>query len=873
MFRYVRWIPLEVLLLALLLPGRFHAQPYPEAQRVPALGVNLPPEALDNEALLHRLARGPLRLVRFTLPWAEVELEPRVYRWGPWDRRLEALRRLGLTPVLVLDTTPRWARAPEDAPNLHAPPARPEDLAAFAAAVAQRYGSWVTYYQVWDEPNIAPHWGHREADPFGYVRLLQLTALALRRSDPDARILSAGLAPTLDPGRVNRNDLAYFRAFLDLGGAEWVDIVAWEPYGFRSPPDESPGQTRLNFRRTELARALLDRRGYGSVPMWGVAFGWNAIPGSPWEGVGVERQALYARQAVHWSGAHWPRVPVLLWTHAFPSASPEDPVRGFALWDPDLTPRPVGRALEAFPFTPLSPPPRREAPLWLPRGRGERFDVWVSGTAVTLEVGGGPRWHTWWVEVDGEPANGLPHVKGHAYLNLYAPRSLRETRVIAHDLPPGRHHVVLVSGPGDPVWPLWRVLSGRVDDGPPLGLQFAGALLFLPLIWWLLGRIPFLKGGWPRAVRGLVVLAGLTLPFASRPLSWGHGVFLLPEVVLQLAVPAAVFTLWRRRDALQWAPISPHSGVRWGIAWVGALLLAHAWFHRGEGAVWVALRARLLFPFLLYVLLRGGDEETRRAFSRALVLGGSVLAAWALADGVWHGVLWTDGVPRVRAFFGSPNHLALVLVRVLPFALFLRHAQGRRRWGGTWGLGLMGVALALTFSRGAWVLAVPVLLGLWWQGRFHGRKRWLWGGIVVLGLLLTAYRGGETGHARWLIWQGTARLVLDAPWLGIGWGRFTLLYPRYALPSAWREPLIYHAHNVLLTTAAWVGLPTTLILGGLWVRVLGRRPAAPLERAAWVSLWAGMAFGWVDAFWALEDLAYLTAVALALLSPPPHSNQ
>ncbi len=108
-----------------------------------------------------------------------------------------------LVPLVVLDGSPAWARAEQDrAPvdNPLAPPADPDDMARFAAAFATRYGDKVRYYQVWDEPNIAPHWGNHWIEPVAYAQLLKAVAPAIRAADPDAVIATAALAPTTDRG-------------------------------------------------------------------------------------------------------------------------------------------------------------------------------------------------------------------------------------------------------------------------------------------------------------------------------------------------------------------------------------------------------------------------------------------------------------------------------------------------------------------------------------------------------------------------------------------------------------------------------------------------------------------------------------------------
>jgi O-antigen ligase len=56
----------------------------------------------------------------------------------------------------------------------------------------------------------------------------------------------------------------------------------------------------------------------------------------------------------------------------------------------------------------------------------------------------------------------------------------------------------------------------------------------------------------------------------------------------------------------------------------------------------------------------------------------------------------------------------------------------------------------------------------------------------------------------------------DHPWLGVGPDNFLYQYRgRYILPSAWQEPHLSHAHNVLLTYATRLGLPGLVV--GLWL--------------------------------------------------------
>ena len=220
-------------------------------------GINLDASELAPDHLARTLAdteaRG-IRWVRFTLPWDAIEPARGQFDWAAWDAVFaELARHPALTPVVVLNGAPAWARAEADAGNPQAPPHERADFGAFAAAVAQRYGDRLRYYQVWHEPNIAPHWGAADVDPAGYLGLLREAAVQIRAADPDAQIVLAALAPTTEPGGANLSDIAFLDALYGLGARAWFDIAAAQPYGFSEPPGAARRSRTAQLRARRAA--------------------------------------------------------------------------------------------------------------------------------------------------------------------------------------------------------------------------------------------------------------------------------------------------------------------------------------------------------------------------------------------------------------------------------------------------------------------------------------------------------------------------------------------------------------------------------------------------------------------------------------------
>ena len=84
----------------------------------------------------------------------------------------------------------------------------------------------VQSWQVWNEPNLPVYWPSGP-DAGEYVALVRATALGIRRVDPGAEIVTAGL-PDSSLG-VPLDE--YVTAMYAAGGAGAFDVLAVNPYG------------------------------------------------------------------------------------------------------------------------------------------------------------------------------------------------------------------------------------------------------------------------------------------------------------------------------------------------------------------------------------------------------------------------------------------------------------------------------------------------------------------------------------------------------------------------------------------------------------------------------------------------------------------
>jgi hypothetical protein len=215
-------------------------------------------DAQTRDSVLASMQVAGAKWVRQRFPWDRIEAKKGFYDWEVWDQLVDDVAQGGLQLVAVLDGAPEWARAAEDAGNRLAPPVEARDFGGFAQAFAQRYGDQIDFYQIWDEPNIAPHWGKREVNPAGYAHLLRDAAIQIRAVDPSAIILLAALAPNVEPGGANMSELLFLDALYGAGAGEWIDVVGGQPYDFDAPADAAADPGQLNWKRLGLLREVME---------------------------------------------------------------------------------------------------------------------------------------------------------------------------------------------------------------------------------------------------------------------------------------------------------------------------------------------------------------------------------------------------------------------------------------------------------------------------------------------------------------------------------------------------------------------------------------------------------------------------------------
>jgi hypothetical protein len=289
--RAVIWsAPLGALLVALALAPAALASSLPRG----FFGV-VPqaPPSTEDFARMH----GVVGTVRVPIEWFGVEPKPGVYDFGGLDETVGRAADAGIRVLPFVNGSPAWLTGDPARPPLATTRAR-RAWSHLLDLLVRRYGPqgsfWrgraaampIRRWQIWNEPNYLLFWRPRP-EPVRYAQLLRISARTIRRADPGATILTAGVAPV----EAGITPWSFLHRLYEVPGVRRdFDVVALHPYA----PYVAWVKTQIRFVREVMVEA-----GDGGTPLQltelGVASA-GAFP-NPYD-KGSQGQAAFLRRAL-----------------------------------------------------------------------------------------------------------------------------------------------------------------------------------------------------------------------------------------------------------------------------------------------------------------------------------------------------------------------------------------------------------------------------------------------------------------------------------------------------------------------------------------------------------------------------------------------
>ncbi len=237
--------------------------------------------------------------LRVPFLWSRFEPRPGRYDFDLYDGLMSQAARAGLRVIPVLFDPPQFRSSRPDTGGARGtyPPADNHAFAEFATSLVRRYGPggdlWaarpelprlpITAWQVWNEPNLRQYWP-AGPDPAAYARLLRIVGPAIRRADPHAEVITAGLNESETGIPLSRFLAGMYRA----GARGSFTTLAIHPYG----PHSNSVIAQLERARTVLRR-FRDRAGIRVTEI-----GWATGGPAPHRRVSERAQAKLTRQTL-----------------------------------------------------------------------------------------------------------------------------------------------------------------------------------------------------------------------------------------------------------------------------------------------------------------------------------------------------------------------------------------------------------------------------------------------------------------------------------------------------------------------------------------------------------------------------------------------
>jgi len=224
--------------------------------------------------------------------WNRVEPRKGFFDWPKFDQAVSVARARNIDIIGKLVYTADWATsAPSGTSSSSAryyPPADYADYVNYAVATVERYKDRVKVWEIWNEPNIEQYW-KPSPDASAYARLLKATYAAIKTVQPDAVILTGGLAGYSEQ---------YLNGLKNAGALDSFDGLAIHTY-VQGAPEPSTVDSWISAAQSWIARNAPGRS------LWITETGWSTCT-SCGSGAGVSEadQAAYLSRSMIDAAAH-----------------------------------------------------------------------------------------------------------------------------------------------------------------------------------------------------------------------------------------------------------------------------------------------------------------------------------------------------------------------------------------------------------------------------------------------------------------------------------------------------------------------------------------------------------------------------------------
>jgi hypothetical protein len=278
--------------------------------------------------------------LRFDFLWPTIEPQNGQFNWQLYDRVVPEATARGFRILGELSYTPPWARPANCTTTDKCPPANPADYQGFVQAVVARYKATVSDWEIWNEPNLSSFWA-TGPDPAAYTQLLKAAYPAIKAVDPNATVVTGGLAPSGVQDATRIPPLDYFKGMYAAGAQGSFDAFGMHPYTYPYTPDDPAPYN--NYYNLGMYYDVMVANGDGNKQVWSTEAGapTGTYVGTERRAISEAQQALTAQRIYEIAAQRPWQGPVLWFCFRDYGPDPTDIEQNFGILHNDWTPKPA----------------------------------------------------------------------------------------------------------------------------------------------------------------------------------------------------------------------------------------------------------------------------------------------------------------------------------------------------------------------------------------------------------------------------------------------------------------------------------------------------------------------------------------------------
>jgi hypothetical protein len=289
----------------------------------------------DVEKNLDEMNAMGVKNIRVLVPWAVIEQSDNSFAWSQMDMVMSAAAARNLGVLADINSTPLWAAPPYTYPGAGTPPTA--QFAEFLQQVIIRYGSAISAYEIWNEPNFVLF--YQPIDPASYSALLQTAYSVIKNpvtGDPTATVVAGALGAGFSTW-FTMSPVEFVKGMMNAGAGDYFDALSFHPYQESLPFSQGHAYPGLGtpLEQLDAMKTLIGP----TKSLWLTEYGLATSR------VSEQQQAAYIQDLLDSWQSYGQAGPVFLYTTRDAQTGSTNPEDTFGLWRTDGTPKPAAQTV------------------------------------------------------------------------------------------------------------------------------------------------------------------------------------------------------------------------------------------------------------------------------------------------------------------------------------------------------------------------------------------------------------------------------------------------------------------------------------------------------------------------------------------------